>query len=245
MDHSFGSDEEVNHLRILQSSNGLLLCTGSTWPVFITAIYSNDAFHWLETKNKQLKHYKLNIKDHDNPILTTKQIPHGLHRERNFLRSFGGPTNDPFLLLMEIPQMLHLEGKFFESRGCLLLVCKDDIGSRWFTIYEMMQGCSVWLVRYCVNTEDFINPLPEGWSIRSTVWSIDLGERKEDSFLVINLSGKVIKYNLISKTIIEIFDIGSNQMDDIDDDDDLEFIPIPPYLVDPNLYECIPSLASV
>ncbi|GKD97112.1 hypothetical protein Tco_1381009 [Tanacetum coccineum] len=44
MDHSFGSDEEVNHLRILQSSNGLLLCTGSAWPVFITTGVLGMAF---------------------------------------------------------------------------------------------------------------------------------------------------------------------------------------------------------
>ncbi|GKF52201.1 hypothetical protein Tco_0148668, partial [Tanacetum coccineum] len=141
------------------------------------------------------------------------EIPHGLHQGRNFLESFGGYSDDPVLILMEIPQMLHLEGKFFESRGCLLLVCRDDIGSREFTIYEMMKGCSVWS-------------------------SIGLGEMEEDSFLVINLSGKVVKYNLISKTINEIFDIGSNQMDDDD-----EFIP--PFSVDPNLYEFIPSFASV
>ncbi|GJT49493.1 hypothetical protein Tco_0975650 [Tanacetum coccineum] len=30
---------------------------------------------------------------------------------------------------------------------CLLLVCRDDTGSREFTIYEMMKGCSVWSVR--------------------------------------------------------------------------------------------------
>ncbi|GJZ09445.1 hypothetical protein Tco_0543728 [Tanacetum coccineum] len=143
-------------------------------------------------------------------LITTIQIPHVLLRGRKFLRSFGSHTNDPFLLLMEIPQMLHLEGKFFESRGCLLLVCKDDIGSREFTIYEMMQGCSVWSVRYLVNTEDFMNLLPEGWSIWSIVWSIGLGKREDSSFLVINLSGNVVKYNLISKTISQIFDIGSN-----------------------------------
>nr|GFA38811.1 hypothetical protein [Tanacetum cinerariifolium] len=33
-------------------------------------------------------------------------------------------------------------------------------------------------------------PLHEGWLIWSTVWSIVLGEREDDSCLVINLSGK-------------------------------------------------------
>ncbi|GKB71361.1 hypothetical protein Tco_0932773 [Tanacetum coccineum] len=159
----------------------------------------------------EAKHYKLNIEDHDHPIMTTLEIPHGLHRGRNFLESIGGCSDDPILLLMEIPQMLHMEGNFFESRGCLILVCRDDSCCREFTIYEMMKGCYVWSVR------------------------------EKDYFLVINLSGNVLKYNLISKTIIEIFDIGSNQMDD--DDNDVEFIM--PFSVDPNLYEFIQSLASV
>ncbi|GKA13961.1 hypothetical protein Tco_0693607 [Tanacetum coccineum] len=196
----------------------------------------------LEPVQRPLKHYKLNIEDHDHPIMTTLEIPHRMHRGRNFLESIGGGSDDLILLLMKIPHMLHLEEKFFESCGCLLFVCRNDIGSREFTIYEMMKGCSVWTVRYVVNTNEFITPLPERWSIQSTVWSIGLGEREKDVFIVINLSGKVVKYNLISKTINEIFDIGSNQMDD-DDDDDVEFIP--PFSVDPNIYEFIPSLASV
>ncbi|GKD46684.1 hypothetical protein Tco_1271329 [Tanacetum coccineum] len=146
---------------------------------FDSAIYWNDAFHWVETKNWQLTHYKLNIEDHDHLIITTIQIPHGLHRGRNFLESFGGSSDDPILILLEIPQMLQMEGKFFESHRCLLLVCRDNIGSREFTIYEMMKGCFVCSFR-------------------------------------------------------------SNQMDD---DDDVEFIP--PFSVDPNLYELIPSFASV
>ncbi|GKC06031.1 hypothetical protein Tco_0997641 [Tanacetum coccineum] len=156
MDNSFGSAEKVDHVRILQSCNGLLLCaeTGN-WILwrdqfnylgydhFDSVIYWNDAFHWLETENRQLKHYKLNIEDHDHPIITTIETPHRLHRGRNFLESFGGSSDDPILMLIEIPQMLHLEEKFVESCGCLILVCRDDIGSREFIIYDMMKGCSV------------------------------------------------------------------------------------------------------
>ncbi|GJX80047.1 hypothetical protein Tco_0328196 [Tanacetum coccineum] len=105
----------------------------------------------------------------------------------------------------------------------------------------------MWSVRYLVNIVQLLNPLPEGWSIRTGVWSVCLGEGEDDAFVVINLSGKVVKYNLISKTNTEIFDIGSNQMDDDDDDDDDDdaVLFIPPFEVDPNLYEFIPSLASV
>nr|GEY33892.1 hypothetical protein [Tanacetum cinerariifolium] len=75
------------------------------------------------------------------------------------------------------------------------------------------------------------------------VWSIYLGEGEEDAFVVINLSGKVVKYNLISNTKTQIFDIRSNQMDD--DDDDVDDLFIPPFEVDHKLYEFIPSFVSV
>ncbi|GKD56671.1 hypothetical protein Tco_1290058 [Tanacetum coccineum] len=187
------------------------------------------------------------MENHDHLIMTSLEIAHGLHRGRNFLESFGRPINDPILLLMELPHMLHLEGKIFKSCGCLLLVCRDDIGSIEFIIYEMMKGSSVWSVRYLVNIVQLLNLLPEGWLIQTGVWSIFLGEGEEDAFVVINLSGKVVKYNLISKTNTEIFDIGSNQMDDNDDDDadDDAVLFIPPFEVDPDLYKFIPSLASV
>ncbi|GJX77672.1 hypothetical protein Tco_0324483 [Tanacetum coccineum] len=99
-------------------------------------IYSSEIGKGL---NRELKHYRLNIEDNDHPIMTTLDIPHGLHRGRNFLESFGGHSNNPMLLLMEIPHIL--------SCRCLLLVCKDDIGSNDFTIYEIMKGSSVWSIR--------------------------------------------------------------------------------------------------
>ncbi|GJU35953.1 ribonuclease H-like domain-containing protein [Tanacetum coccineum] len=42
---------------------------------FDSAIYWNDALHWIETENMQLTHYKLNIEDHEHPYITTIQIP--------------------------------------------------------------------------------------------------------------------------------------------------------------------------
>ncbi|GJX23259.1 hypothetical protein Tco_0227704 [Tanacetum coccineum] len=48
MDHSFGSAEEVDHVRILQSCNGLLLCSGSAWPVFYYVYNpSINLFKWI------------------------------------------------------------------------------------------------------------------------------------------------------------------------------------------------------
>nr|GEV02578.1 hypothetical protein [Tanacetum cinerariifolium] len=160
-DHSFGSAEEVDHVRILQSCNGLLLCAGSTWPIF---------------------YYVYN------------------------------PSTNLFKRLSQ-PNYSHDDLGFY-STGVLGMV----FDPRKSLYYKVVQAGHT-----------------SGWSIQSTVWSTGLGKREEDSLLVIDLSGKVVKHNLISKTINKIFHIGSNQMDDADDD--LEFIPIPPYSVDPNLYE--------
>ncbi|GJR90681.1 hypothetical protein Tco_0214692 [Tanacetum coccineum] len=275
MNRSFsrGSTEEADNVKILQSYNGLLLCSGSGMPVFDyvpgtvaytgnrygsgtipvqfrfdfriqvemlipSAIYWNDGLHWLKTKNRQLMHYCLNIEDPDHPNITTIPIP---QRGMTFLKSYG--YIDPMQILIQMSHLLHLEGKLFEWRGSLCLVCLDDFGSSEFTIYEMMIGCSVWTVRYRVHTDDFMTPLPEGWSIWSNVWSIVLGEREQDSFLVIKLSGKVVQYNLISKTLHEIYDCGSNQLDDNHDDNDDELLQ--QFQAEHNVYEFIPSFASV
>ncbi|GJX76900.1 hypothetical protein Tco_0323711 [Tanacetum coccineum] len=208
---------------------------------FDSAIYWNDALHWLETENRQLTYYKLNTEDHEHPIITTIQIPQD--HEQPIIT-----TMLPMIISIRIPHVLHLEGKLFESRGCLVLVRRDCIGSSEFTIYEMRKGCSVWSIKYIVNTDDFMNPLPEGWSIRSIVWSIVLGEREDDSFLMINLSTKVVQYNLISKTLRDIYDIRSNEVVD----DYLHGF-IPPYAMydvrykklDYKVFEFIPSSASV
>ncbi|GJZ38919.1 hypothetical protein Tco_0585482 [Tanacetum coccineum] len=154
----------------------------------------------------------------------------------------------PMITSIQIPHILHLEGKLFESRGCLVLVRRDYIGSSEFTIYEMTKGCSVWSVKYIVDTDGFMTPLPEGWSIRYIIWSLVVGEREDDSFLVMNLFGKVVQYNLISKTLRDIYDIGSNEVVD----DYLHGF-IPPYAMydvrykklDYKVFEFIPSYASV
>nr|GEY30478.1 hypothetical protein [Tanacetum cinerariifolium] len=78
----------------------------------------------------------------------------------------------------------------------------------------MMKGCFVCLIKYIVDTDDFKTSLPEGLSIRYIVWSLVAGEKEEDSFLVMNLSGKVVQYKLISKTVSEIYDMGSNEVAD-------------------------------
>nr|GEV74273.1 hypothetical protein [Tanacetum cinerariifolium] len=74
-------------------------------------------------------------------------------------------------------------------------------------------------------------------------YRIVLGEREEDSLLVINLSGKLAQYNIISKTLHDIFDCGSNQLDDNHDDDDDEHLQ--QLEAEHNVYKFILSFAIV
>ncbi|GJZ85590.1 hypothetical protein Tco_0650929 [Tanacetum coccineum] len=112
----------------------------------------------------------------------------------------------------------------FKSDFVLLdprLQSKKSAMDRSFTLGSTEEVDNIKIL-YRVHTDDFMTPLPKGWLIRSNVWSIVLGEREQDSFLVINLSRKVVQYNLISKTLHEIYDCGSNQLDDNHDDNDYD-----------------------
>nr|GEV53024.1 hypothetical protein [Tanacetum cinerariifolium] len=116
---------------------------------FTSLIYWNDAFHWPQTKDRQLTLYKLNIDDHHHPIITTLETHNGLNQGRNFLQSFGGREGsyDPMFIQIYISDISLLQSRLFESRRCLLLVCGDDIDPKEFTIYEMVKGCLVKTVR--------------------------------------------------------------------------------------------------
>ncbi|GKA61641.1 hypothetical protein Tco_0761160 [Tanacetum coccineum] len=120
---------------------------------------------------------------------------------------------NPSINLLKIlpePDYANVDSNVYGCAG--LRLAFDPTKSPYYKV--MMKGSSVWSVRYHVDTDDFMTPLPEGWSIRSTVWSIVLGEREDDSFLGINLSGKVVEYILISKNQREMYDMGSNQLTD-------------------------------
>ncbi|GKD75772.1 hypothetical protein Tco_1334054, partial [Tanacetum coccineum] len=215
---TLGSIEETDKVKILQACNGLLLCTGSRRHAF-DYIYNPSTNFFKILPEPDYANVDSNVYG-----CVGLRLAFDPTKSPYYKVSYGNIL--PMIITIQIPHILHLEGKLFDSRGCLLLVRQDDFGSSKFTIYDMMKGSSVWSVRYHVDTDDFMTPLSEGWSIRSTVWSIVLGEREDNSFLVINLSGKVVEYNLISKKPFAMYDMRPKQ-------------------VDHKVYEFIPSYASV
>ncbi|GJZ13863.1 hypothetical protein Tco_0549093 [Tanacetum coccineum] len=151
---------------------------------FNAGIYSNGALHWLNFANGRYWHVKLDILL-DHPVLTTIQLPVPLDGE------------------------VFCDHKFFESRGCLLLVCKNCPDSCQLNIFEMRNGYSEWSMKYLVNLDDIMMPFPRNWWIRSSFWCIVLGEREEDSFMVFKSYEKVLQYKIVLETVHTLFDLES------------------------------------
>lgn len=149
---------------------------------FVDGIYWNGAIHWLSYREPF--HVKLDILDC--PVLTNIQTP--------------------------FPHCKDCNRKFFKSHGSLLLLCKDYAPSRNLNIYEMKTGSSEWSVKYFVNLDDMMRPyptwrMPDDWYCYH-IWSIVVGERDVDSFMVFELFEKVLQYSFLLGTVSEIFDLG-------------------------------------
>nr|GEY31535.1 hypothetical protein [Tanacetum cinerariifolium] len=108
--------------------------------------------------------------------------------------------------------------KLFESCGYLYLV---GTSTQDLSIYEMRKRYSKWSLKYVVNLDDVMmlldenERMPSKWDC-SRIWSIVLGEREEDSFLVMELFGKVVQYNIGLKSIREIYDLRSIRTPDME-----------------------------
>lgn len=100
--------------------------------------------------------------------------------------------------------------KLFNSRGCLLLLHRGNFDSKELYVYEMSNGCSEWSMKYIVNLDDITAPLPERWSIKSNVHYIVLGEREDDSFIVMKLPEQVVQYKIVSKTLHTLVNSGNS-----------------------------------
>ncbi|KAK9051345.1 hypothetical protein SSX86_027972 [Deinandra increscens subsp. villosa] len=163
---------------------------------FNNGIYWNGGIHWLDGIN-MVSLYMLDV---EHPVLAIIETP----RE-----SLSGVYHQ----------------KLFESGGCLLLLCIGPFDSRQLSIYEMSKRCSSWSMKYIVNFDDirvkylktFAWKRPE--RVCASVQCIVIGKKEEDSFLVIGIYGKMIKYNMVSKTTCKICDL-----DSLDSSDCFEFI---------------------
>nr|GFA07090.1 hypothetical protein [Tanacetum cinerariifolium] len=151
---------------------------------FEDGIYWNGSIHWLGYVPGPSLHSRLDILV-DHPVLTTIKLP------------------------LTVDGNLCCSRKLFESRGCLFLPCKSNRYSHQLHILEMRNVYSGWSVKYLVNLDDLMMPSPSTWGIHSSAWCIVLGEREEDSFMVIESDGKVLQYKIVLNTVHTLIDFGS------------------------------------
>ncbi|XP_071734350.1 F-box protein At5g07610-like [Rutidosis leptorrhynchoides] len=109
-------------------------------------------------------------------------------------------------------------GYMYESRGRLLVVeiphPPDNVR---YKIHELKKDYSGWIMKYRVDLEQVSRSFPEIISttyraadgsgfFHYTLLSLVLGEKDEDSFLVLQIPKKAIRFNIVSRTCHKLLD---------------------------------------
>ncbi|XP_076883789.1 F-box protein At5g07610-like [Bidens hawaiensis] len=151
---------------------------------FKHGLYWNDGIHWLNTCNRNW-HMMLDI-----------NAEHSFKTREQTVPEDGKVYRDQ---------------KLYESRGCLFLICSQN-ESKQLIIYEMSKWDSGWLVKYIVCLSEIVMPSPKT-SSKSASWfccrvrSIVIGEKDEDSFLVMKMPGQIFRYSIGLKTFFKVYEL--------------------------------------
>lgn len=80
-------------------------------------------------------------------------------------------------------------------------------------VFELEKDCARWVLKFKVDLVEISNVFPEFQDYRFCVLCVVRGELDEDSFLVLNIPGKVLRCDFKSNTFYKLFDIdGSDHM---------------------------------
>ncbi|KAL4575990.1 hypothetical protein LXL04_012078 [Taraxacum kok-saghyz] len=155
---------------------------------FKRGVYWNNAIHWL-----QIGGYILYF-DLDEEIIHKKQTP---------LKLLGLDADS---------------NRIFESRDRLLLVELELVSlNSKFKIHELKRDYSEWSVKYLVDIEEVGGLFPEIMNPRLAtkfqfdIQSLVLGEKEGDCFLVLEIIGKALRYNLVTKTFHKLNDFPASR----------------------------------
>ncbi|KAK9051330.1 hypothetical protein SSX86_027957 [Deinandra increscens subsp. villosa] len=160
------------------------------WPDDLNLVYWNKAIHYLcSTTFSKYLYFKVD----DERLL--KSLPLRLPV------SYSSFYDDPK------PRTLY----FGESRGHLHLVAvphrKNYLS---LNVYEMWSDYSGWLVRYRVELDEVARMYGSGFGF--DVCDVVRGEKEEDTFMVLRIPGKIIKYNVHDKSFEEMFNLITNNL---------------------------------
>ncbi|GKE61427.1 hypothetical protein Tco_1511794 [Tanacetum coccineum] len=117
------------------------------------------------------------------------------------------PTRSPhYKVIKTVVEHVYNGGVLFVH--IIITLQKQTIGVfvvyRHFNIYQMINENAGWSLKYIVNLHDTMEPFPKPRGIGSCVWFVVLGEREEDSFMVMELRNKVVQYKIVLKTVREL-----------------------------------------
>ncbi|XP_023753390.1 F-box protein At5g07610 [Lactuca sativa] len=101
---------------------------------------------------------------------------------------------------------------FGESRGHLHLVVKADRSETHLhlNVYEMLNDCSGWFVKYRLDLDELLNSYPEISTrfYKFQVLDVVRGEEEDETFMVFMIPGnKIIRYNVADKSCKQIYDL--------------------------------------
>ncbi|XP_076889041.1 F-box protein At5g07610-like [Bidens hawaiensis] len=157
-------------------------CVDDLVDVFDRGVYGHNAIHWMSFPNR-LVYLKLDEEvvryiDIDTPDTTVYGT---------ILDEFLAESCDGMLLVV---------------RCCRL---------RRLNVYEIKKDYSEWCIKYHVDLEQVIRVYPNmvtRLGLHFIVQSLVIGEweREEDSFVVLELPGKLIQYNFMVNTIFQLCD---------------------------------------
>ncbi|KAJ7974833.1 putative F-box family protein [Quillaja saponaria] len=198
------SGSSGNHFQfeIYSSDTGLWRVCGSSLSAFSNVqfyggVYWHGSVHWISTLGNSLY---FNIDKEEVQELPMPPIPDfSLKRVFNY---------------------------FEESRDHLHLIEIYDFQNLEFNVYEIERDYSGWFVKYHVDLGAVPIAFPEMKTTTSSdlhcyrfsILSVVRGQRDENSYLVLSIPGKVVRYNFQDKTFHKLCDIptGHDGIDDFD-----------------------------
>ncbi|KAK6117901.1 hypothetical protein DH2020_048358 [Rehmannia glutinosa] len=166
---------------------------------FKDGVYWNGAVHWISFNNTGKSIY-FNPDDHDDQILPklmpTPPILGGLDCMRR--RYFGESCDHLHYIDFYVCRMRNVELDEFNN-----VVGRRTFFSEYeFNVYEMKRDYSEWFVKYKVDLSDVVSKRDRVFSICTVVRC----KKDEDSFIVLGMKRKIIRYNLGYKTFENIYE---------------------------------------
>ncbi|GJZ28479.1 F-box protein-like protein [Tanacetum coccineum] len=195
-------DQDLFQIQIYSSDTGKWRISNESFSSnyftsFYSGVYWNGAIHWAPSCLDPL-YLKLDVEH-----LEKLPLPPPLPGRVAFFKGYFFQARPIY---------------FGESRGHLhMVLTAHDESYLHLIVYEMSSDHSGWFIKYQVDLDELPNVYPE--MIRSyldpsschyyefEVLDFVRGEKEEDTFMVVRIPGKIIRYNVFDKSFKQIFDL--------------------------------------